>query len=109
MIALIAAGLLAVGLAACSSSPKSSSTQAGMTIRNFTFSPSPVKAGSAVSVHNNDAVSHTVTADDGAFNLTVKGGSSAMRYQRVRGYRSREAYPCKDRWFVTLHSPRSPS
>jgi plastocyanin len=77
MIALVAVGLLAVGLAACSSSSKSSPAKADITIQNFTFTPSPVKAGSTVTVQNKDAVSHTVTADNGAFNVTVHSGSSA--------------------------------
>jgi plastocyanin len=77
MIALIAAGLLAVGLAACSSSSNGSSAKAEITIRNFTFALSPVRAGSTVTVQNKDAVSHTVTADNGAFNVTVNSGSTA--------------------------------
>ena len=77
MIALVAAGLLAVGLAACSSSSKTSSAKADITIENFTFTASPVKVGSTVTVQNNDSVSHTVTADNGAFNVTVHSGSTA--------------------------------
>jgi len=76
-MALIAAGMLAVGLAACSSGSNNTSAKADITIRNYTFTPSPVKAGGTVTVQNDDSVSHTVTADKGAFSVTVKGGSTA--------------------------------
>ena len=81
---LIIAGVFAFGVVACSSSSKPSSSQnspaaanAQITIQNKTFSPSPVKAESTVSVQNMDGFTHTVTADNGAFDVTVNGGSTA--------------------------------
>jgi plastocyanin len=37
----------------------------------------PVKAGATVTAKNNDTVEHTVTADDGSFNVTVEPGKTA--------------------------------
>ena len=37
----------------------------------------PVKAGATVTAKNNDSVEHTVTADDGIFNITVGAGETA--------------------------------
>ena len=78
-IALIA---LAVGLAACGSSSKSSSPAAStaqITIdSSFTFHVTPVTAGSTVTVRNDASVTHTVTADGaGGFNVTVDAGKTA--------------------------------
>jgi plastocyanin len=100
-ILVLVAGL-AVALSACSSSgskgakspaatspaatsPAASSPAAtspagaggGITIANFTFSPTPVKAGSTVTVTNNDTPTHTVTADNGSFNVTIPAGKTA--------------------------------
>ena len=84
ILSFIIAGLFALGLVACSSSSKPSSSKnstaaanAHITIQNKTFTPSPVKAGSTVSVENMDGFTHTVTADNGGFDVTVNGGSTA--------------------------------
>ena len=82
ILALLAGVLLAFGLAACSSSAKkgspSSSGAAAITIHNLTFTTTPVKAGSTVTVKNEDSIEHTVTSDTaGEFNVTVRGGSTA--------------------------------
>ncbi|HEY5012445.1 MAG TPA: cupredoxin domain-containing protein, partial [Acidimicrobiia bacterium] len=86
---------LAVALSACSSSgSKSSSTTqsttaptaapgagggggGGITIANFSFTAGSVAAGSTVTVTNNDSPTHTVTADDGSFDVTVNPGKTA--------------------------------
>jgi plastocyanin len=73
---------LAVALSACSSSGSKGGSgdtkSAGITIANFAFTASSVKAGSTVTVANNDTATHTVTADDGkSFNVTVPAGKSA--------------------------------
>jgi plastocyanin len=74
---------LAIALSACSSSGSGSKGAskggtAGVVIANFKFSVSSVKAGSTVTVTNNDTTTHTVTADDGtSFNVQVPGGKSA--------------------------------
>ena len=87
----LALGLLAaaVVLPACSSSSKSSSTAGGgasgasgtaVTIKSFSFKPSPltVKAGATVQVSNADGTAHTVTADDKtSFDTSrIEGGAS---------------------------------
>jgi plastocyanin len=74
---------LAIALSACSSSSgdKGAKTPAGgtggITIANFKFSASTVTAGSTVTVTNNDTPTHTVTADDGSFDVTVDAGKTA--------------------------------
>jgi plastocyanin len=87
LLFLLVAGLLGVGLAACSSSGNKSSTStsgpsastADVTINNYTFASKPVKAGATVTVDNQQSgVTHTVTSDDGtSFNVSVNGGSTA--------------------------------
>jgi len=86
---VIAAALLVLGLAGCGSggattATASSSTPAPspLTIKDFTFSPTPitVKAGAAVEIHNDDNQPHTVTSDtSGAFDSGAipAGGSPA--------------------------------
>jgi plastocyanin len=86
VLVLIATAALAVGLAACGSSSKSStpaasnSSGAQITIDNspgFTFHPTPVRAGSTVTVKNNTQATHTVTQDGGGFDVTVDAGKTA--------------------------------
>ena len=78
-LAVLMAALLALGLfAACSSSGGASSASDAITIKNFQFTTSPVKAGSTVTVKNNDGIEHTVTADTtGGFNVSIQGGKTA--------------------------------
>ena len=85
ILTLIAMTTLAIGLAACGSSSKSStpaaaSTTAQITIDSgFTFHTTTVKAGSTVTVKNESTSQHTVTADDssGGFNVTIDAGKTA--------------------------------
>lgn len=68
---------LVLTLAGCASSGATSSA-AGVSIKNFTFTTTAVKAGSTVTVTNHDPVTHTVTADNGtSFNVTVNAGATA--------------------------------
>jgi len=91
ILMLIAVAMLAIGLAACGSSSKNSSsssqTTAGsnaaagapdtITIQNFKFSAVTVKPGATVTVKNMDSVTHTNTADQGAWNTgDIAGGQS---------------------------------
>jgi plastocyanin len=79
-LALVLAVVLALtALAACSSSSKSSgSTTADITVKDFTFSTTPVTAGATVTVHNDGPSTHTVTADAaGGFNVTIDPGKDA--------------------------------
>jgi plastocyanin len=97
--ALIAITALAVGLAACGSSSKSSTPAASgsgtaqITIdSSFTFHVTPVKAGSRVTVKNDANVMHTVTDDNGGFDVTINPGKTATFTAPAAG-----AYPfhCK--------------
>lgn len=55
-----------------------STSAANVTIKGFSFNASPVKAGSKVSVKNEDSVTHTFTADDKSFDTDrIDGGKSA--------------------------------
>jgi plastocyanin len=81
IIAILICSAAALGLAACSSSSSkasSSSSSAAITIKNLKFTVvSSVKAGSKVTVHNNDGFSHTVSEDNGGFDVNVNGNSDA--------------------------------
>jgi plastocyanin len=59
-----------------SSSNSSSSGEITMQDLEFTVT-APVKAGATVTAKNNDSVEHTVTADDGSFNITIEPGKTA--------------------------------
>jgi plastocyanin len=75
---LVVAVVLALAtLAACSSSGGSSTSSGAITVKDFKFTTSPVKAGATVTVQNNDDVEHTVTADDGSFNVSIQPGKTA--------------------------------
>ena len=78
IFALLFALLLTAGLAACGSSSKDNAgsnsgttaaasgktSDAGITIASFTFTTKPVKAGSTVTVANNDNTQHSVVSDE---------------------------------------------
>ena len=73
---LVAVAALALTLGACSSSGSSKSTAAtaDITVKDFAFTSTPVKAGATVTVHNTGSVTHTVTADDGSFDVSIDPG-----------------------------------
>jgi plastocyanin len=66
-------------LAACGSDSDSGGSSSGeITMQDLKFSvTAPVKAGATVTAKNNDSVEHTVTADDGSFNITIEPGKTA--------------------------------
>ena len=82
--ALIAgAGLGSAGAALAAPSPVSQSVlamttgQMSISIDDFVFSgPGTVNPGGEITVTNNDSEAHTVTADDGSFDVTIPGGTS---------------------------------
>ena len=50
---------------------------AAITITNFVFTgPLTVPAGTSISVTNSDSADHTVTADDGTFDVKVPAGQT---------------------------------
>jgi plastocyanin len=77
---VVVAGL-AVAFSACSSSKSKGADKgtpgATISIANFKFSEASAAAGSTVTVSNNDTTKHTVTADDGSFNVSVDPGKTA--------------------------------
>jgi len=81
-LALLAIAALAIGTAACGSSKKSAGATTGtaITIKDFAFSPTPLKAktGATITVKNNDSTTHTFTADNGSFDTgDIADGTSA--------------------------------
>lgn len=80
--------LLTAGLAACGSSSKDSTdfnagtptttasggnaTDAEITIASFQFTTKPVKAGSTVTVANNDTTAHSVVSDEAGLFQTAE-------------------------------------
>jgi plastocyanin len=83
ILALVLSCAAAFGLAACSSSSSKGSgsgsgSTAAITIKDLHFTVgSSVKAGSTVTVKNNDGFQHTVTADNGEFNVSIDGNGHA--------------------------------
>ena len=72
-----------------------------VSIKNFQFSPSPivVKAGSAVTVTNDDGTVHTLTADDGKFDTgNLDGGAKSTITVDAPG---RYAYHCAIHNYMT--------
>lgn len=88
--ALLVPAVLVLLLAGCGSSntkeAATTSTTAGassapastITVKSFAFSPATltVKAGTAVTITNNDSPAHTWTADDKSFNEALSPGKS---------------------------------
>jgi len=91
LISLVAVAALAVG--ACSSSKGSSSSSTttsvpstaasaqasatpAITIRDFAFTVTPAKTGT-ITIKNDDTRKHTVTAEDGSFDVEVPAGGTA--------------------------------
>jgi plastocyanin len=62
-----------------SAAPSASTASAMITIKNYGFTVSgPVSPGEKVSVHNDDSVTHTVTADTGnMFDVNVPASATA--------------------------------
>jgi len=48
-----------------------------LTIKDLKFSALTVKAGDTITIVNADGATHTVTADDGSFDVEVPAGSTA--------------------------------
>ena len=65
--------------AATTTAPAATGSGSGATIsiKSFTFTVSPVKAGSVVNVTSGDQAPHTVSADNGEFNVPVDPGGKA--------------------------------
>jgi plastocyanin len=74
---IVAVAALALTLGACSSSgsSKAGAAKADITVKDFAFTSTPVKAGATVTVHNDGPSTHTVTANDGkSFDKSVDSG-----------------------------------
>jgi plastocyanin len=70
-------------------------------IKNFSFSPKPitVKAGSTITVINDDNTTHTLTANNGAFDTGDVGGGQDGRITVDRA--GTFAYHCTIHTFMT--------
>lgn len=70
-------------------------------IKNFTFSPNPitVKAGAPITVVNEDNVTHTLSANGGAFNTGDLGGGRRDRITAASA--GTYAYHCEIHPFMT--------
>src|SRR5438132_9965410 len=68
---VLVAAALASGLAACSSSSKSSGGANAITIQSFSFTPNPfsAKVGDTITVNNKDKTHNKISADDSSFNV----------------------------------------
>jgi plastocyanin len=90
-LAALAVAAVALGSTACGSDKKTSAGTAGkatsgggtsgtvITIKDFKFSPDPLKApaGATITIKNDDTTTHTVTADDKSFDSgEVANGTS---------------------------------
>jgi plastocyanin len=86
LLSLIVIAVLAIGLAACGSSSKKSDNGGGggaaqITIKDFSFTVTgSVTAGSTVTIKNDGASTHTVTADKGEFNTGNIASGSTMTF-----------------------------
>ena len=91
-LAALAIAVLAFGTAACGNDKKNDAGTAGttgdgatgsaITIKDFKFSPEPLKAkaGATITVKNDDSTTHTLTADDKSFDTGEldSGGSGKI-------------------------------
>ncbi|MCU1388958.1 MAG: hypothetical protein JWL72_2296 [Ilumatobacteraceae bacterium] len=62
---------------AASTPGSAAASGATMSIKGFKFSDVTASAGQEITVTNDDTAPHTVTADDGSFNVKVAPGTSA--------------------------------
>jgi len=80
-----------------------SATRGGnaIVIKNFAFSPTPlrVKAGATVTVTNDDSATHTLTADKGAFDTGDLDGGKHMTI--TIGKAGTYAYHCEIHNYMT--------
>ena len=78
LMAVLGLALTAVGVT--SHAPAQAQTGGKMIdIKDFQYNPATlqVKVGEAVTIKNEDTAPHTVTANDGSFNVDVPAGGSA--------------------------------
>jgi plastocyanin len=106
-IAAVAVGVsIVAGMTACGSDSLATpsglpvATGPAITISAFHFSPDPLtaKVGDVVTVTNNDAINHTLTANDGSFDTGVfSSGSKAIHLIKAGIF----AYHCNIHAFMT--------
>ena len=79
----------------------SAATADTVAIKNYTFSPNPitVKAGAPITVVNDDNVTHTLSANGGAFNTGDLG--SGRRASVTTASAGTYAYHCEIHTFMT--------
>jgi len=108
VIAIIAAFITDVLSGNGGATAQSAASPDTVNIKNFSFSPNPitVRAGAPVTVVNDDNVTHTFTANDGAFDTGDLGGNHRDRVtvERAGTY----AYHCEIHTFMTATVRVSP-
>ena len=64
--------------ASATPTPRAGQPGATITIKDFKYDPAQlnVKVGQTITITNNDSFNHTVTAQDGSFNVDVPGNGS---------------------------------
>jgi plastocyanin len=103
LLVALAVAAIALGATACGSDKKNDSAGTGgngttgteITIKDFEFSPDPLKAGAGatITVKNDDSTAHTVTADDDSFDTgdIAAGGTDTITLPDKAG---KVAYHC---------------
>jgi plastocyanin len=95
-LAVLAIAAVAFGAGACGSSKKKTAATSGngtagtvITIKDFAFSPTPLKAkpGATITIKNADTTTHTFTADDNSFDAgdIASGGSATVTLPNKAG------------------------
>jgi plastocyanin len=100
-VALIAVLVTGFGGGQSGATAGSATAANTVTIKNFAFSPNPitVKTGTTLTVVNDDTITHTLTADNGAFDTgDLAGGRRArLTLDRPGTY----TYHCQIHTFMT--------
>lgn len=73
LVVALGLSVTAVGVAPGGESTAQAQAAGAITIDQFQYNPAELaaKAGQAITITNNDDVPHTVTAEDGSFDVTV--------------------------------------
>ena len=78
LVVALGLSLTAVGVAPGGEATAQAQAAGGITIDQYQYNPAELaaKVGQAITITNNDDVPHTVTAKDGAFDVTVPAKGS---------------------------------
>jgi plastocyanin len=78
--ALLALGVSSVAVGVVPHESKAKAEGSAITIKDFQYAPAEMaaKVGQAITVTNSDQMPHTITANDGSFNVDVPAGGTAQ-------------------------------